>query len=62
MKQDAQLMTNRRDFLKISTMGTAATLLPQNDLIGSPLKNPAQGRRLKKAGSAQNVMLIRQAS
>src|SRR5262245_33357954 len=42
-------MTNRREFLKTSAMGAAATLLPQNDLIGLPLKTSAQGGQLKKA-------------
>src|SRR5262245_50647163 len=47
-KQDAQLMNNRRDFLKASAMGAAATLLPQNDLIGSPGPASAQEGRLRK--------------
>src|SRR5262249_24328582 len=42
-------MTNRRDFLKASAMGAAATLLPQTDLIGSPVKTSAEGGQLKKA-------------
>jgi hexulose-6-phosphate isomerase len=42
-------MTNRRDFLKLSAMGAAATLLPQNGLAGSPAPISAQGGSLKKA-------------
>src|SRR6266540_2316880 len=41
-------MSNRRDFLKTSAMGAAATLLPQNDLIGSPTPTSAQEGKLKK--------------
>jgi L-ribulose-5-phosphate 3-epimerase len=41
-------MSNRRDFLKTSVMGAAATLLPQNDLIGSPAPTSAQEGKLKK--------------
>jgi hexulose-6-phosphate isomerase len=42
-------MNNRRDFLKLSAMGAAATLLPQNGLAGSPAPMSAQGGSLKKA-------------
>jgi len=42
-------MTNRRDFLKISAMGAAATLLPQNGFASSPATISAQGGSLKKA-------------
>ncbi|MCI0337604.1 MAG: TIM barrel protein [Acidobacteria bacterium] len=42
-------MTERRDFLKMSAMGMAATLLPQNDLIGSPRTTPFLSGQLKKA-------------
>jgi hexulose-6-phosphate isomerase len=33
----------------MSAIGAAATLLPQNDLIGAPLQKPASGGQLKKA-------------
>ncbi len=42
-------MKNRRDFLKMSAIGAAATFLPQNELIASPLNSPAQSGQLKKA-------------
>lgn len=42
-------MTNRRDFLKMSAMGAAATLLPQNGFASSPTLISAQGGQLKKA-------------
>jgi L-ribulose-5-phosphate 3-epimerase len=41
-------MSNRREFLRASTMCAAATFLPQKDLIGSPAPTSAQERRLKK--------------
>src|SRR5262245_33718875 len=31
-------MVNRRDFLKTSALGTAATLLPGNNLLASPVQ------------------------
>ncbi len=42
-------MNNRRDFLKMSAMGAAATLLPQNGFSSSPAPISAQGGSLKKA-------------
>lgn len=42
-------MNSRREFLKSSTLGAAATLLPQNDLLGSPVSTSPQGGQLKKA-------------
>lgn len=42
-------MNNRRDFLKMSAMGAAATLLPQNGFSSSPAPISAQGGQLKKA-------------
>src|SRR5262245_59976674 len=41
-------MNNRREFLKTSAMGAAATLLPQNDLIGLRAAASTQEGRLKK--------------
>ncbi|HZF41144.1 MAG TPA: sugar phosphate isomerase/epimerase family protein [Blastocatellia bacterium] len=41
-------MNTRREFLKTSSLGAAATLLPQNDLIDAPASTPAQDGRLKK--------------
>jgi hexulose-6-phosphate isomerase len=42
-------MNSRREFLKTSTLGVAATLLPQNDLFGSQTATSSQAGRLKKA-------------
>jgi len=42
-------MTNRRDFLKLSAMGAAATLLPQNVITASSLNQTSSGGQLKKA-------------
>lgn len=53
-------MNNRREFLKGSAMGAAATLLPKSDLIGSPTPTSAQDGRLKKG--ALITMLPRQMS
>jgi hexulose-6-phosphate isomerase len=41
-------MNSRREFLKTSSLGAVATLLPQNDLIGPQATTPPQDRRLKK--------------
>jgi L-ribulose-5-phosphate 3-epimerase len=41
-------MNSRREFLKTSTLGAAATLLPQNDLLESPAPSSSQEGRLKK--------------
>ena len=41
-------MNSRREFLKTSTLGAAATLLPHNDLIGAPAAISSQEGRLKK--------------
>jgi L-ribulose-5-phosphate 3-epimerase len=42
-------MNSRREFLKTSTLGAAATLLPQSNLLGSPAAASPQEGRLKKA-------------
>jgi L-ribulose-5-phosphate 3-epimerase len=42
-------MNSRREFLKTSTLGAAATLLPQKYLLGSPVSTSPQGGQLKKA-------------
>ncbi|MGH9832780.1 MAG: TIM barrel protein [Blastocatellia bacterium] len=42
-------MTNRRDFLKMSAIGAATTLLPQNGFASSPAPISTQGGQLKKA-------------
>lgn len=41
-------MNSRREFLKTSTLGVAATLLPQNDLFESQAAASSQAGRLKK--------------
>src|SRR4029453_4727993 len=43
-------MRNRRDFLKASALGAAASLLPNEALFGAPSRTVSTERKLKKAG------------